>query len=368
MEHAEQSVGPRCDRGPVTVRHVAPLDVLFHAPQRFGFFQAVRLLELKWAQAAGPTPLLGDRIRFRNSLSLAFPPSEIESLSVHRVDDDQGAGRVSHVEFTPAFMGLLGAQGALPVSYTESLSQMESLRKDSGPRAFMDLFANRAVSLFHQAWKKHRLALRHEVDQRQQFLPMALALAGLGQKGLRDRFDQAQDGLADSALAYYAGTLQQRTLSAQQMQQLLGDYLGVPVRVEQFVGRWYSVPEAGRTMLGDDESGAGVLGRSAMLGERVWQRDLRLRLVLGPLGREGYERFLPGASGARALASMVTMCQGVSLEYEVRLQLAKDAVHGCALDGQRSPLQGRLGWDTFLLTAPASEDRDDVSYDIHAAA
>ena len=367
MEQAEHPREPRPARSPVVARHAAPLDVLFNEPHRFGFFQAVRLLELKWAQTAGPAPLLGDRIRFRNSLSLAFPPSEIESLTVHRTDDALGVDRVSHVEFTPAFMGLLGSQGALPVSYTESLSQMESLRKDSGPRAFMDLFANRAVSLFHQAWKKHRLALRHEVDPRQQFLPMALALAGVGQKGLRDRFDAGQDGLTDSALAYYAGTLQQRTLSAHQMQHVLGDYLGVPVRVEQFVGRWYTVPEAGRTMLGL-ESGGGVLGQSAMLGERVWQRDLRLRVVLGPLGREGYERFLPGAPGARALASMVTMCQGVSLEYEVRLKLAKEAVQGCALDDRRSPLQGRLGWDTFLLSGPASADREDVSYDIHAAA
>ena len=30
--------------------------------------------------------------------------------------------------------------------------------------------------------------------------------------------------------------------------------------------------------------------------------------------------------------------------------------------------QRRLGWDTFLQTRPATQDRSDVHYDIHAAA
>ena len=67
--------------------------------------------------------------------------------------------------------------------------------------------ANRIVSLFHKAWEKHRLALRHERDGRQHFLPMALALAGVGQSALRERHDSHQHGLQDEALAYFAGAL-----------------------------------------------------------------------------------------------------------------------------------------------------------------
>jgi len=62
------------------------------------------------------------------------------------------------------------------------------------------------------------------------------------------------------------------------------------------------------------------------------------------------------------------MLSGVSLEYEINLQLRRDDVEGCKLDSQRPATAARLGWDTFLQTKPANEDRSDVRYDIHAAA
>ncbi len=58
----------------------------------------------------------------------------------------------------------------------------------------------------------------------------------------------------------------------------------------------------------------------------------------------------------------------MSLEYEINLQLQREDIQGCTLDSSRSSAVARLGWDTFLQTKPANEDRVDVSYDIHAAA
>ncbi len=343
---------------PQTLRkHPSPLDTLQAEPHRFGFFQAVRLLGM-----LGAVP--GEDVRFRNSLSLSFPASEIEAMDWQLRPDDQG--HIPQVAITPAFMGLLGASGALPLVYTEQLAQVESQHRhaqDEHPaaRAFLDVFSNRALTLFHQAWRKHRLHLQFESDRRQRFMPLVLALAGLGQKGLQGRFDAERDGLADEALAYHAGALQQRALSAGQMRQILQDYLGVPVQIEQFVGRWYTVPDGGRTLLGM----SGQLGCSALLGDRVWQRDLRMRVSLGPLNHAQFRRFLPGHEGARALASLLTLCQGLSLEYEVCLQLKRQAVQGLHLSATG---QAQLGWDTFLQTAGATQDRSDVRYEIHAAA
>ncbi|TAK91419.1 MAG: hypothetical protein EPO09_15960, partial [Aquabacterium sp.] len=135
------------------------------------------------------------------------------------------------------------------------------------------------------------------------------------------------------------------------------------------------IPASGRAYLGMTgavrQGGApihGVLGRSAMLGERVWQRDLRMRVVLGPLPHTKFRRFLPGGKGALALKELLTMLGGISLEYEINLQLQRDDVQGCALDSSRPDSAFRLGWDTFLQTRSANEDRVDVRYDIHAAA
>lgn len=370
------------------------IDQLLCEPQQFDFFQAVRLLD-RWMGVGAANGQGLSRLNFRNSLSLSFPPSAIESLKVHKkaetsdADPDPDAASVpsraavtphdiERIDMTPAFMGLLGVNGALPLFYTEMLAQRELYQKDNAGRAFMDMFSHRAVELLYQAWRKHRMPIQFEADRRSRFLPLALSLAGLGGKGLRDRLGAAQGAVADEALAYYAGTLQQRTLSAGQVQQVLQDYLAVPVRIEQFVGRWYRVPESGRAylgMLGGGPRGTGlgapvngVLGRSAMLGERVWQRDLRLRVVLGPLPHARFRRFLPGGQGALALKELLTMLSGVALEYEINLRLQREDVQGCTLDTQRAPTAFRLGWDTFLQTRPANEDRADVRYDIHAAA
>jgi type VI secretion system protein ImpH len=388
------------------------IEELLQNPQQFSFFQAVRLLEGWLAEGGQPGQGLS-RLNFRNSLALSFPPSEIESLEVQRHAElaaprpaggdavpgnvaeqaldavlaasgeagDGAAARlprsheVARIDLTPAFMGLLGVTGALPLYYTETLAQREHFHKDRAARAFLDVFSHRAVALFYQAWRKHRMAVQYEGAQRQRFLPEVLALAGLGQKGLRERLQGAFGGVADESLAFHAGALQRRTLSARQLQQVLQSYLKVPVRIEQFVGRWYRLPDEAWGHLGVIAGGragqvptTGVLGRSAMLGERVWQRDLRMRVVLGPLDRAGLRRFLPGGRGAAALKSWLTMLNGVALEYEVNLTLQRDEVQGCTLGSHRSLHEARLGWDTFLQTRPATQDRSDVHYDIHAAA
>jgi predicted component of type VI protein secretion system len=44
----------------------------------------------------------------------------------------------------------------------------------------------------------------------------------------------------------------------------------------------------------------------ALVGERVWQRDMRARIVVGPLSKRDYEAFLPGGAPAVALERMLT--------------------------------------------------------------
>lgn len=343
---------------------VGLIDQLLADPHRFEFFQAVRLVE-RWlaAEPATSAELLPRRLRFRSSLAMSFPASEIEALAVTRREgaaDDEP----QHIEITPAFMSLLGASGALPFVYTEQIAQRELYSKDFAARRFLDLFGNRAVALFYAAWKKSRLHLQYEADRKNRFAPMVLALAGVGQTALNDRLQPQEGGVNDESLAFFAGALQQRVLSALQLQQLLSRYLRVPVRIEQFCGRWYTLPAAARVSLG---LGNGVLGRNALSGERVWQRDLRVKVMLGPLTHGLFQRFLPGAPGATALRELVTLLSGVSLEYEINLTLRADAVASSSLASNRSPSAGRLGWDTYVQTRPTQNDRCDVRYDIHAA-
>ena len=359
---------------PATQRRFEPavIERLFSEPYRFEYFQAVRMLELWLKRHAMPQQgLVATFLRFQNSTSLNFPASQLESVHTEPrgvAGDAQslgaalGAGTLKYIRVTPAVMGLLGANGALPAHYTERIAAHALYEKDEGPRAFLDTLSNRSLALFYEAWRKYRLELKYEAGAKDAFLPLLLGLAGLQNPSLRKRLASTRHGaVLDESIGYFAASLRHRPASAVQIARVLSEYFGQPVTAEQFIGCWYEVPAAQQTALGAANS---VLGAGAMAGARVWQRDLRLRLVVGPLDGPGFDAFMPGRPAARGLESLLSLFTGVSLEYEVELVLRAAAVQGISLDSGRQG--GRLGWDTFLVTGPQSRDRRDVRYQIHA--
>lgn len=344
---------------------------LLDEPYRFQFFQAVRILEL-WLKRNGVPPehAVADYMRFRNTLSLGFPASEIEAL---RPDADAAiatdqtlleallAGKLNYIGMTPSFMGFLGSSGSLPAHYTERIAAHQLYERDDSPRAFLDTFSNRAVVLFYEAWRKYRMEYKYAMDGADRFLPLLKSLAGIGHRSLSRRLGGDGEGVLDETIGCYAAAMRHRPVSAALMQKVLEEYFAVPIALEQFVGCWYEVPKEQQTMLGADNV---VLGATAMAGERVWQRDLRMRLIIGPLDRSGFESFLPHGRAAKSLEKMLTMFTGVCLEYEVQLVLRAQDVRSVCLSSQREG--GWLGWDTFVTSETESSDRADVRYEIHA--
>ncbi|ACR27593.1 type VI secretion system baseplate subunit TssG [Burkholderia glumae] len=343
-------------------------------PYRFEFFQAVRLLETWFARrdpekpdALRPGEIVERRLAFRNSLSLGFPPSEIEeaqsfdAAGEHVAEEARaaaiGSEAIDRVSIMPAFFGLLGGQGALPHHYTEQVVAREHLKRDHAARAFFDVFSNRATALFYSAWKKYRLPLHYELDRDERYLPLLLALAGVSHRGARRAMQEGTGAVIDEAIAGYALAARHRPVSAAYLQRTLSDYFQVTIGVEQFVGKWYDVPPDQLSVLGEINA---TLGATALVGERVWQRDMRARLVVGPLSKRDYEAFLPGGDCAVALERMLTLVAGVTLEYEVRLVLKRAEVGPTILNNG-----GRLGWDAFLCTQEARHDRADARYELH---
>ena len=348
---------------------------LLDTPQRFDFFQAVRILE-HWfgQQGLSQESAIASYLRFRNTLSLAFPASEIEALQVEldgvpaseRLSEAELAaalaeGRLTRLSITPSFMGFLGGGGTLPAHYTESIAAHQLYLRDDSPRAFLDIFSNRALALFYQAWRKYRLEFKHTPEQDDGFLPVLKSLAGIGQRGLGKRLQDDRANVLDETLAYYAGTLRHRPASAAMIRNVLEEYFGVPFAIEQFVGGWYEVPADQRSCLG---GGNAVLGVTAMAGSRVWQRDLCMRVVVGPLCRRDFARFLPRGSAAAALEKFLTMFTSTTLEYEVQVVLRAEDVQRMQLQDEQDG--GQLGWNTFLVSGHEKVDRGDVSYRIHA--
>ena len=348
----------------------AVIERLFREPYRFEYFQAVRMLEIWLRKHGAPQQgLVANFLRFQNSISLRFPASQLEAVGVEprtieptvaALGAALQASTLKWIRITPTFMGLLGGHGVLPPHYTERIADQQYADKDEGARAFLDTFSNRSLALFYAAWRKYRLHLKYELDGKDGFLPLLLGLAGVGNPALRRRLARPENGaVLDESLGYFAASIRQRPVSSVQMARVLSAYFGQPLRIEQFVGAWYPVPPPQQSTLG---CASATLGTCAIAGERVWQRDLRLRLVAGPLDRAGFAAFLPGGLAARALKSLTTMFTGLALEYEVELVLRAADVCGATLSGERHA--GRLGWGTYLVSGPQTQDRNDVHYDL----
>lgn len=350
----------------------AIIDQLLARPQRFNFFQAVSLLlqHLQEQGVALDKALVG-HVRFENSVSLAFPASDIEALRVDRATAIDAAsravqgpsqGRLHRVALTPTFMGFLGLHGALPNHYTQAVADLQHSTKDEGVRAFLDIFQTRIVALFYQAWRKYRIeyTIGCEIDE---FLPLLLSLTGLRAHGHargaalsahEEVAPAASDGHIDTALfGHYAGLLRQRPVSGNILASVLTDYFGVPITAHENVGYWDD--------LADDElwrHGAPrmVLGERTVLGARMWRPDLRVRLTIGPLTRAQFNRFGPKTTRIKALTQLLAVFGSPTLSYEVALVLRAHDVESLAFAAQGARQQ-TFGDGTFLCTRPSKVDR-----------
>jgi type VI secretion system protein ImpH len=319
---------------------------LRNSPTSFEFFQAVRLLE-RLLPDRKPVGFFGDPgdevARFAANPDTAFPASEIQTLEL---PGDTPA------RIAVNFMGLTGPEGVLPYSY--SLLVEERIRaRDTTLRDFLDLFHHRIISLFYRAWEKYRFGVAHERDQRDVVTQHLKDLVGLGGGQLQDRLD-----VRDEVLLFYAGLLAPQQRSAAALQQLLEDYFGVPVEVEQFVGGWYPLSAATQCAVGNDDDASEQLGWGAVAGDEVWDPQARVRLRLGPLTRRQYDQFLPNGSAFEPLQTLTRFFCSDQLDFEVQLQLARDEVPVCALgvDGPGSP----LGWCTWMRSQVFARDPDDT--------
>jgi type VI secretion system protein ImpH len=183
------------------------------------------------------------------------------------------------------------------------------------------------------------------------------SLTGLGMDSLRGR-----DRVPDAAKLFYVGRLAPQVKSAAGLRDILADFLAVDVEIREFVGQWIPLPEDARCRLGESPA-TGQLGRTLIIGERVWDCSMKFRVRLGPLTLRDFDRFLPGKPSLQRMHDWIDLYVGKELEWEVQLVLRRDEVPQLKL-GQA----GRLGWTTWLGTRTQPGDAEDVVLSSTAAA
>lgn len=290
-------------------------------------------------------------LRFRSHLSLSFPPSEICHI-------EAGKHIQAPISMTVAFMGLTGAEGALPRHYTELLLQRVQVN-DSALRDFLDIFNHRLISLFYRAWEKHHCVVgyerAHETGEEDRFATLLFSVLGLGTAGIRERLSGDDD-----SLLRYAGLLVQRPRSARALAHCLSDAFQVPVQVRQFIGAWLSIQEEDWSRLGSPGTN-NRLGQTAVVGTKVWDQQAGFQVRLGPLNFETFSGLLPSGKAFVTLVRMIKFLAGPEFDFTVNLTLKAPEVPPCRL-GATPAYAPRLGWTTWLSSTPRTTDAEEVMF------
>lgn len=302
--------------------------LLRDSPGSFDFFQAVRLI---LRTLGGDTGAL----RFEARKSLAFPPSQIDSL-----DWDEES-----VRMVVSFMGLTGPMGVLPRSYSDLVT--DRLRnRDRGLADFLDILNDRMIRLFYKAWEKHRFPVTFERDEQDRLTRYLTAFIGLATPGLQNRL-----AVRDRSMLLYAGLLGLQPRSATTLEQIIESYFEVPAAVEQFVGSWQQLPASDVSVFDASDSYSEQLGVGAVVGDAIWDQQSRIRVTLGPMKEREYLEFLPTGKAWEALRAVTTFFCGMDIEVEVQLVLDRNDVPQCEL-GDESEAGPRLGWFTWMKSSP----------------
>lgn len=335
-------------------RQTSLREQLLEEPQRFSFDAAVMLLMLA---AAEPDPARA--VRFHAPVGLAFPAADILALR-------QQAGGFAA---TVAPIGLAGPSGVLPRPYSELVVRQQRQRAPAFA-AFLDLLAQRPIGLFAAAgikYRSHRAAAQARIGKppdaeiEDPVRNLLMALCGYGSP---DMVRQSQ--VEPDTLAYFAGHFSTYPRSAARLQAIVGDWLGLPVSVEQFAGMWLPVHPDEQSALpvtppqGQASPSFNRLGVDAAAGARAWSVQSRIVLKIGPLDLTAFRALTPTSPLLTRLVALVRSFLGFEIAFAINPILARDAVPPLALSGKA----GRLGWDSWAPShAPRQADAEEAVFE-----
>lgn len=327
------------------MRDPVELDTLLEGQAaRMDFFQVLRLIE----NAHPELPRIGaslrprdDAVRFGQDPALIFHPTMLAKFKRTSAD--------ARARLAVNFFGLLGANGPMPIHLTEYVRDRLRNSDDATLVAFLDVFHHRMLSLFYRARASAEPVISLDRADGDRFSVFVGSLFGIGAPALRER-----DDISDFAKLHFAGLLANKARPASGLASILRAYFKVTLHIEQFVGHWMRLPAEIQSRIGQQEDG-NRLGSSLVLGRSVWDCQNKFRIVIGPLGYDDYRRFMPGGDSLKRLQSWIKTYVGLTLDWDVRLVLKKEQLPPLRLDGAT-----RLGWSTWLASAPSRRDADQL--------
>lgn len=299
-------------------------------PYAYDFYQALRRCEALHPEM----PRIGDAlrpseepIRITQEASLTFAPANLAGFYSSSTGPSWLAVR---------FLGLFGPQGAMPTHITELARERLRHHNDPTLTRFADLFHHRLLSAFYKAWRQAQPTVNQDRPEQDSFARYVCASFGAAQKA-----EEPRDQLDSQAKRFFCGHLSRGARNADGLTAILGAYFKVPVALQPFHAQWMALPDNQRSALCAAKNNQ--LGRSMVLGKKVWDAQHHIGVRIGPLTLMQYQNLLPGQAGMVKLADWIKLYTDRQFFWKADLVLKKEEVPPLRLNGS-----SRLGWTTWL--------------------
>ena len=312
------------------------------------FFELLRQLEtgdLRFGRSGGPDR---EPARLGQGARLSFATGDVEAL---QIDAETGKARLDvHV------LGLLGPEGPMPLHITRWVINRLSNRWFRGDaegatsdRAFLNfcnLLQHRLIALYWRSWADARMEIQHEHGTGGRVGAMFRALAGIALPGV------PEDAVTRDHKLRHGTSLISETHGVERLTGYLSDIAGAAVSVREFVAHWLEIPRNLQTRLGGQFA---ELGRSATVGSRVFSRQDRAEIRVGPVPLARFMEFVSDGRALNQLRDAILFAVGLQTEYDLRLVLKAGDIPEARLG------HGQLG-RTMWLSPDQSKDADDLCF------
>ncbi|RWH68334.1 type VI secretion system baseplate subunit TssG [Mesorhizobium sp.] len=312
----------------------------------YDFFELLRRLEQRRGLFGHSGTAEREPARLGQHVRLSFTAKDVVKF--------QDAGERAPARVTVANLGLLGPEGPMPLHLTRWVLDRLSQRWFTGADAeqtsdttfvdFVNILQHRMIALYYRAWADAHPAVQVERSVGGRVRAMLEAMAGIGLPG-------TQDPELDTVRLRQAGSLANQVDGAERLTLFLATAFKVPVEIKEFVAAWITIPQALQSQVGKAYA---ALGRGATIGPRVFSRQSRIELRVGPLNLDDFKSFLPGERRLVLFKKAVRDMIGEALDVDLRIVLARDSVP--------SPKMGtiQLGRTSWLSRPAEKGDADDL--------
>jgi type VI secretion system protein ImpH len=312
----------------------------------FDFFELLRRLERRGGLFGYSGHADREPARLGQHVRLSFSARDVVEF---REAKDKAPARV-----TVANLGLMGPEGPMPLHLTRWVLDRLSQRWFTGADAqqtsdttfvdFVNILQHRLIALYYRAWADAHPAVQVERAVGGRVRAMLEAMAGIGLPG-------TQNLDLDAVKLRQAASLASQVDGPERLTLFLAEAFKVPVQIKEFVATWMTIPATLQTRLAQAYA---VLGRGATIGPRVFSRQSRIELRVGPLGYEEFKTFLPGGQRLKMFKQAVRDMVGESLDVDLRIVLARESVPQPRIGAVQ------LGRTTWLARPAERGDADDM--------